>query len=96
MPVTVIVDVPVKPELLEATIAKFHEVLPATRAFEGCLEVDLLQRQDDPNRVVLVEKWESRSDHELYMAWRKESKTGVLHPDVVAGPVDMIYLDPVK
>lgn len=55
--------------------------LPDTRAYEGCQLVETYVDRDNPDLIVLWEKWADRSNHESYMAWR--TKTGLL--DVI-GP----------
>lgn len=54
----------------------FIEILPDTRAFEGCVSVDFVRNQDNPNQLLIMEKWNTRQDYERYFAWRGE--TGVL------------------
>ena len=49
------------------------ESLSETRAFEGCESVETYVDQDDPDRVYLWEKWETRENYEQYIAWRIES-----------------------
>ncbi len=60
--------------------AEFLEIfLPAladTRAFEGCELVETYTDQDNPDVVILWEKWAARENHEAYLAWRME--TGML------------------
>ncbi|HEU0164212.1 MAG TPA: antibiotic biosynthesis monooxygenase family protein, partial [Thermomicrobiales bacterium] len=41
-----------------------------TRAFKGCLAVDVVQNVDDPTHVQFIEKWESLEDVVAYRAWR--------------------------
>jgi quinol monooxygenase YgiN len=47
-------------------------IIPGTRSFEGCEGVEVLQDQDDPSTLVLVEQWASRDDHGRYAKWRTE------------------------
>ncbi len=65
--------------------AEFLEILlPAladTRAYEGCESIEAYVDQDNPDLVVLWEKWAARENHQAYVAWRTE--TGLL--DVI-GP----------
>lgn len=65
-------------ELLEILLP----ALADTRAYEGCEGVETYTDQDNPDLVVLWEKWAARSNQEAYLAWRVE--TGLL--DVV-GPL---------
>ncbi|WP_306355795.1 MULTISPECIES: putative quinol monooxygenase [unclassified Nocardia] len=50
--------------------------LPSTRTFPGNISVEVARNQEEPDRVLLVEKWRSRADFDAYLAWRQES--GVL------------------
>ena len=43
---------------------------------EGCQLVEAYTDQDDPNRIIMWEKWASRESKEAYLAWAGE--TGVL------------------
>ncbi|WP_432973818.1 putative quinol monooxygenase [Dactylosporangium sp. CA-233914] len=72
MSITVILDMPIKPELLDEFLALFKENLPDSLAYEGCEYVRTYQAQDDPNRVVLVEGWASEEVFAAYGAWRAE------------------------
>lgn len=60
--------------------AEFLQVLlPAlaeTRAYEGCESVETYADADNPDRVVLWEKWAARENQEAYLGWRVE--TGML------------------
>ncbi|MEQ8661546.1 MAG: antibiotic biosynthesis monooxygenase family protein [Gammaproteobacteria bacterium] len=71
--------------LLEATIkegchdrlrARFVELLPDTRGFDGCIYLYIVKDQDDPTKIIIVELWESRAHYEKYLAWRTE--TGIM------------------
>ena len=53
-------------------IALFEEVLPDTRAYQGCDSVTVHRDQDVPDRLVLLERWTSRSQYEEYLQWRAE------------------------
>jgi len=46
--------------VLRAIVASF---LPAIRSAAGNLGCRLLQGEDDPDRVVVIEEWESVPDH---------------------------------
>ncbi|MGE0487474.1 MAG: putative quinol monooxygenase [Gammaproteobacteria bacterium] len=56
--------------------ARFVELLPATRNFEGCIYLYIVKDQDQPDRILIIELWESRAHYEKYLAWRTE--TGVM------------------
>ena len=62
----------------------FKSILPDTRAYDGCISIDVYQNMDAPETIVLVEKWESRAHQEKYMGWRSE--TGVV--DKIVSQID--------
>ncbi len=79
----------------EELIALFEEVLPDTRAYDGCEGVTVHRDQDAPERLVLIERWTSRSHYEAYLQWRAERgdpRLGAL----LAGPPAARYLDDVE
>jgi quinol monooxygenase YgiN len=73
--VTVTFVMNLKPEVMEPLLARFEEALPDTRAFPGCRSVKVFRNDEDPNKIILLEEWDSREDHEKYMAWRNEDGT---------------------
>ena len=95
MSVTVLLELNVKPEHVEGIKQTFKAILPDTRAYDGCLGVEVTQNQDDANNIILVERWETRQHYEKYLAWRQE--TGVLDElgKVVASAPSIRYFDPV-
>jgi len=54
---------------LEAMLA---EILPDTRAFDGCESLTAHRDHDDPATLVLVERWTDRDRHAAYLRWRAE------------------------
>ncbi|MAQ12842.1 MAG: antibiotic biosynthesis monooxygenase, partial [Chloroflexi bacterium] len=72
MPVTVTLAFSVIPERAEAFKALLRELLPDTRAYEGCLKVNVYEEQENPGRIYLVEDWESKAHQQRYQAWRDE------------------------
>ena len=75
MSVCVVIDMHVKPEMIEQMKAGLLDALPHTGAYDGCQGVDLVVSADDPNNLIIIDKWESRAHYEKYMAWRAESGT---------------------
>ena len=72
MSVDVILDLQVSPENREELLSVFTAILPDTRAYKGCQSVVVTSNEDDVHNIALLEKWDQRSDHESYMAWRTE------------------------
>jgi len=57
----------------DALDAMLREILPDTRAFDGCEGLTIHRNEDDPTNVVFVETWESRPQYDKYLAWRQEN-----------------------
>ena len=74
MSVTVIAEVKMKDYAAMEALLKAE--LKNTRQYEGCEGLTVHRNMDDPNNLVIVERWESRPHYENYLAWREE--TGVL------------------
>jgi quinol monooxygenase YgiN len=62
----------VKEDSVEKLRSWFREILPDTRGFEGCMTLHVIQNQDDPTNIVVVEQWASRQHYEKYIQWRTE------------------------
>jgi quinol monooxygenase YgiN len=75
MPVVVVADHHFKPDALAGGLAQLVALLPETRALEGCLDIQVLQDQDDANHVVLIETWAHADGHTSYVAWRTGTET---------------------
>ncbi|MFF0494001.1 putative quinol monooxygenase [Nocardia sp. NPDC004068] len=71
----------------------FLEHIPGTRGFEGNITVEIARNQDEPNRILFVEKWDSREHFENYLAWR--DKTGVITEllEMLDGDITFRYHD---
>ena len=70
MPITVLLDLQLKPDNLDGAHAEIHKILIDTRAFAGCLGVEVLVGAPDRAHVLLVERWESAEHDAVYRAWR--------------------------
>ena len=67
--------------------------LAATRAFEGCESVETYTDADNPDTIVLWEKFATRADHEAYIAWRVETGLIDLLGSILASDLQITYLD---
>ncbi len=88
--------------VLEATAKKgkgvqlvetFRTILPDTRSKEGCQSVEVTVNLDDPDNLVLVERWASRKSYESYLAWRQERGDLDNLMTLLAGPPSIRYFD---
>ncbi len=72
MSVMVILEMPVKPDMLEDYLNILKGALVETRDYKGCRSVTTLVDQETSS-VVLVEEWDSVEDQQAYIAWRVET-----------------------
>jgi quinol monooxygenase YgiN len=86
MAITAFLELRVKPESLGAGLDDdLRAILSDTRAFAGCLGVDVLVDAADPTHIVAVERWESEEHDAAYRAWRAgEGQTNMA--DFLAAP----------
>lgn len=93
LPVTVLADLRFSSAAVDDGLRALAEMLADTRAFDGCVSVDVVQEQDDPTHVILIEVWEAAGDHRAYMTWRASSGTNTGLRDALAQPPALTYLD---
>jgi heme oxygenase (mycobilin-producing) len=90
MTVISVLDFHFNPDTVDEALALFSVLLKDTRAFEGCISVEVVQDVDDPGHVQLVEKWEGVENDKAYRAWRatpEGSAGGASLGPHIAGPV---------
>ena len=65
----------IKPDKKSVFIADLSTRLPATRAYDGCDWIYLLDSQEsDPSIVEAVSKWESNKKYRAYVSFRVDSR----------------------
>lgn len=52
-------------------LAVLADILPETHSYKGCQSIVVTSNQDDPLNIILLEKWDQRSDHDAYSARRR-------------------------
>jgi quinol monooxygenase YgiN len=70
MPITAHLDLFLKAEILDSAPATLRKILNDTRAFDGCLGVEVLVDSKDPAHVLVVERWASMAHDSAYRTWR--------------------------
>ena len=93
MAITVTLTFSIKPERTEEFKSLLESLLPDTRAYDGCLRVDVYQDQDSPGTVLLIEDWTSKEHQQKYQAWRDEIGTGAVVGPFLVGEPQFKYLD---
>ncbi len=93
MSVLVLFELQVKPENITDIKSYMAEILPDTRAYDGCQRIDVYLDTEDTGTMAVVEHWDSRAHHEKYRAWR--DGTGFLDRigAMLAGPPSLRYLE---
>jgi quinol monooxygenase YgiN len=95
----VIAEVRVKPGMIDKAIAAARLSVAETVKENGCISYDMHQSVTDPQRLVLVERWESREaltrhfDTPHFKAWRAagpefvaERKAEIITPEKIDRP----------
>ena len=72
MSVLVTLSVKAKPENADELRNWFRDEIRHSRGFDGCNEITVHVDQDDPNHLFVLGNWDSRQQHEKYVAWRAE------------------------
>ena len=69
-----LITIKLKPNTLEKILAKAPAVQALTRAEPGCIHYDFFTCTDDPNKLVFIECFESKEDHDWHceQAYTKE------------------------
>lgn len=93
MACVVLLELSAKDEAIDGMKETFKNILGDTRAFDGCQGVEVTQDQDNPNTMVLVEKWDTRQHYEKYLAWREERGDLEAMGAALQGPPSIRYMD---
>ncbi|MFQ5733156.1 MAG: putative quinol monooxygenase [Planctomycetaceae bacterium] len=89
----VIAQIEIRSGTRDAFLAEFHKLVPLVRAEEGCLEygptldaeTDIDAQQRNPQRVTIVEKWESLGHLKAHLAAPHMAEYRSQVADFVAG-----------
>ena len=96
MSVKVMLAFHLKPDLVEEVKTSLRELLPDTRAFEGCEDISVVQSQEDPNTLLIVEQWAARENYEAYFKWRTDTGAIAMVNDMCTEPLQPKYYDFVR
>lgn len=80
----VIATFPAQEGKLEELKQLFRDALGDTRAFDGCLSIDVHVEQGSET-VHLIEYWESLGHYETYLQWRMENGLADLLNPILEG-----------
>ncbi|MEU0178137.1 putative quinol monooxygenase [Streptomyces massasporeus] len=93
-PVRLVIHITTLPGRGKEQIAAFEEIAPLVRAEEGCLQYDLHQVLDAPDRFVLLERWASEEALAAHDASPHMIAADAASPAFRAGPATVVKLVP--
>lgn len=70
---SLILEIPVIPEKRAEFIQVMQGALPVSRAYDGCISIELWTLEGNDGAIQLYETWESKAHQEKYFAWRVET-----------------------
>ena len=82
----VIATFPAREGKFEQLKAALIAALPDTRAFEGCISLDVYQEQGT-QAFTIVEDWESFDHYDRYLSWRMDGGLAELLEELLEGGV---------
>ena len=92
MPISVILELKLKPESVPAARDVMRRALQDTRAFDGNLGTDVLVDEDDEAHWIVYERWGTVEHDEAYRRFRAgEGQLTELPPLLAAPPVKTRY-----
>jgi quinol monooxygenase YgiN len=86
MPVTVVLELKLKPGSVPAARDVMHRALHDTRAFDGNLGVDVLVDEDDDAHWLIFERWHTVEHDEAYRSFRAGDGRLTELPALLAAP----------
>ena len=93
MSVLALFELQVKPENISDMKSYLAEILPDTRAYDGCRRIEVYINTEDTGNMVVVEHWDSRTHHERYAAWRNETGFRDIVDPMLTGPASIRYFE---
>ncbi len=93
-PIQLVIQITARPGRGKEQVAAFERLAPLVRAEEGCLQYDMHQVSDDPDRFVLIERWASEGALAAHDATPHMIEADAASPAFRAGPAQVIRLDP--
>jgi quinol monooxygenase YgiN len=93
MSIGVIVDFEFKPGGAAALIETMKARLPFTRNYQGCEMVELYADHDNPDHLVLIERWASSAHYDRYREWAMAQPGTEEAMQSLKGEMTTLYLD---
>jgi quinol monooxygenase YgiN len=74
-------------------LSTLAEILGDTRAYDGCISVETFVDADNPDTIMIIEDWETRTQNESYNAWRAETGIAETLTPILSAPPQTRYLE---
>ena len=76
--------------------ARGPDGLSVTSNYPGCLSLTLYQSDTHPNRMVIIQTWDSPNNKKKYLAMRQQQGTYRFLSTLVETPMELDLLTPVQ
>ena len=63
--------------------------LKKTRNFKGCLSINIFSSSINPNKIIMLQKWNSKKSKKLYLEMRKKEGLNKFLEKLVSKPVKL-------
>jgi len=93
MSMAITLELHVSSEHRDELLNMLEVILPDTRAYSGCQSILVTCNEANPCHLVLLQQWDSRADHESYVAWRAERGDLKTLGDILTAPPSATYLE---
>lgn len=94
MRITAIFEIRLNPSAVTEATGVISDAVRDTRAFPGCESVEVLQSTDDPQRIIVLERWKSVEHDAAYRQWRAGDGAIAALPGLLAEPPELVRAVP--
>lgn len=94
MPFSIVATIVAQPDHRDAVLDALSAMLAPTRAEAGCRQYDLHVDHADPNRLVMIERWDSQAALDAHIASPHMARLKAAIAEKTSG-IDVVQLDPV-
>ena len=96
MTILVLGEVKAKADSVDELKTLLREILPDTRAFDGCEGVTVYTVSDDRQTFLFVEFFQSKEHQQRYVQWRTETGVMAQLVEMLEGPPQVRYFEDIE
>ena len=69
-----------------------------TRQYKGCISINIYNSRNSPNKIIMIQEWESKADKKSYLKMREEEGKLNLafYESLVKSPLELDLLTPIN